>query len=255
MSDLTVRPQASFVDFLQLGENYLAHRKILGEMVSLREQNLAGTQLMIDRMDGIQRVGIMGIELSARNADIEQSLLSESNVLKEEMIQAQEESLQVQKESLQAQEESLQVQEESLQVQKESLQVALESLQAQSQSLQSLREIEYCLENLSRQTNQIMSNTGAIVNHLDRQVKKQEGEEARRLLIHNLKVQLGLTESRKNQYPEWSLLEINILEEMVSSTDLSIEQFASSLEELGHAQAIFDDMKALKAEITGLLGD
>jgi len=248
VSNLSKRPKASYVDFLHLGENLLRNKKIVVELKNLREQHLAGTQLMIDRMDGIQQVGIMGIELSARNADIEESLLSESNVLKEEMIQAQEKSRQVQKESLQVQRESLQVALGSLRVQSQSLRV-------QSQSLQSLREIEYCLEDLSRQANQIMSDTGAIVHHLDQQVKKQEIEEARRLSIHNLRVQLGLTESRKNQYPEWSLLEINILEEMVSSNDLSIEQFASSLEELGHAQAIFDDMKALKAEITELLGD
>ncbi len=130
-----------------------------------------------------------------------------------------------------------------------------ETNRLQEESLQSLRGIEYGLENLARQTNQIMSDTSAIVHHLDQQAKKQEEDEGRRLLIHKLNVHLELIESRKNQYPEWGLLEINILEDMISSNDISIEQFASSLEELKQAQAIFDKLKVLRIEINEILGD
>ena len=130
-----------------------------------------------------------------------------------------------------------------------------ETNRLQEESLQSLRGIEHGLENLARQTNQIMSDTSAIVHHLDQQAKKQEEDEGRRLLIHKLNVHLELIESRKNQYPEWGLLEINILEDMISSNDISIEQFASSLEELKQAQVIFDKLKVLRIEINEILGD
>ena len=195
MADKLTRPKASYIDFLNLGNNYIQQKNITSEIRELRSENIFRTSIISNQLNDIHK---------------------QTNI---------------------------------------SNKILLKNLVYHEQSLKSLLRIEQNFIQLREDIENINSNISKIVNHLELTRFQEELAKKKRVSLHITSLELEEIEKIKLTFPEWGLLQLQIIEEILSKENISVESFSDSIVELKEAQKIFDKLSFMKKDFIRRLGD
>lgn len=195
MADKLTRPKASYIDFLNLGNNYIQQKNITSEIRELRSENIFRTSIISNQLNDIHK---------------------QTNI---------------------------------------SNKILLKNLVYHEQSLKSLLRIEQNFIQLREDIDNINSNISKIVNHLELTRFQEELAKKKRVSLHITSLELEEIEKIKLTFPEWGLLQLQIIEEILSKENISVESFSDSIVELKEAQKIFDKLSFMKKDFIRRLGD
>jgi len=74
-------------------------------------------------------------------------------------------------------------------------------------------------------------------------------ERSHRLVLHQISMEMDRLDKLREGFPEWALLRIEVLEELLIENNISISNFSSSFSDLEHAQRAFDRLNTLRDEL------
>jgi hypothetical protein len=74
-------------------------------------------------------------------------------------------------------------------------------------------------------------------------------ERSHRLVLHQISMEMDRLDKLREGFPEWALLRIEVLEELLVENNISISNFSSSFSDLEHAQRAFDRLNTLRDEL------
>jgi hypothetical protein len=119
---------------------------------------------------------------------------------------------------------------------KNSNKLLLKNLVYHEQSLKSLLRIEQNFIQLREDIENLNSNISKIVNHLELVRFQEELAKKKRVSLHTTSLELEGIEKIKETFPEWGLLQLHIIEEILSKENIHVESFSDSIVELKEAQ-------------------
>ena len=133
---------------------------------------------------------------------------------------------------------SLANQEQSLANQEQIFQELLELNEKASSQLHMLADISY--------SNQLIFNElNVLKNTIQEHFKQEKKDRDSRLVLHWIKEKLNRILELENEFPEWCLLELIYIDELLNEFDLSLDKFSSSFDDLEYAKSVFDDFRGL----------
>ena len=74
-------------------------------------------------------------------------------------------------------------------------------------------------------------------------------ERSRRLVLHQISLEMDRLDELRDGFPEWALLRIEVLDELLVQNNISISNFSSSFSDLEHAQRTLDRLDTLRDEL------
>ena len=74
-------------------------------------------------------------------------------------------------------------------------------------------------------------------------------ERSHRLVLHQISMEMDRLDKLREGFPEWALLRIEVLEELLIENNISISNFSSSFSDLEHAQRTLDRLDTLRDEL------
>ena len=74
-------------------------------------------------------------------------------------------------------------------------------------------------------------------------------ERSRRLVLHQISMEMDRLDELRDGFPEWALLRIEVLDQLLVQNNISISNFSSSFSDLEHAQRTLDRLDTLRDEL------
>ena len=81
-------------------------------------------------------------------------------------------------------------------------------------------------------------------------IKNEEAtDREQRMVLHQISLRMNELDKMKIEYPEWALLHVEALYEIIMQRGVSISDFSTSFSDLNHAQSSFDRLAELHEEL------
>ena len=113
-----------------------------------------------------------------------------------------------------------------------------------------LKTQELKLSQLSNEIQKASFNQlSSISQHLSDMKLLEIEDRKHRVTLHEISLEIERIHQIKEEFPEWSLLNLEILSEIIDENSMSIENFSTSFSDLSHAQKIFDNLNSLKNDL------
>ena len=221
------RPQASSAELIHLASDFIYDRKKVNLLSNLNQNTIELKEAVIINS---------AIELHGNEKLIEQQrntnqLLDSINHLKSQ----------------------------ELKLNQISNEILIEQQRNTNQLLRKINQLKSQELKLSKISNEIQKASFnqllGISEHL-RDMKLLEIEDRKyRVTLHEISLEIVRIHQIKEEFPEWSLLNLEILSEIIDENSMSIENFSTSFSDLSHAQEIFDNLDSLKNDLLALNKD
>ena len=86
-------------------------------------------------------------------------------------------------------------------------------------------------------------------------IKREEAtDREQRMVLHQINLRMNELDKIKIEYPEWALLHVEALYEIITERRVSISDFSASFSDLDYAQSCFDRLTMLQDELTEMNG-
>lgn len=139
-----------------------------------------------------------------------------------------------------------------LEVNSFNLAVNSQSLANQEQIFQELLELNekassqlHILADISYSNQLIFNELNVLKNTIQEHFKQEKKDRDSRMVLHWIKEKLNRILELENEFPEWCLLELIYIDELLNEFDLSLDKFSSSFDDLEYAKSVFDDFRGL----------
>jgi len=130
-----------------------------------------------------------------------------------------------------------------------------EATNALLENIQQIKNQELQQQAVSNDLNRAsLSQLQTITSTLRTMHDSENTERSNRLVLHQISMEMDRLDKLRDGFPEWALLSIEVLEDLLVQNNISISNFSSSFSDLEHAQLAFDRLNTLKDELLSANG-